>query len=212
MTGAELLEELRHNLLRDSNLPQRWTDDYLLRKLNDAETQFAGHTHCLIKDGIEVVTVARNAIYLLPEALQVKAVHDSQGFPLQQVTANQLYGPRIEGQPRGYMGRQGRELTMLLYPTPDAQYTVYVTAAVMPEQSFGELEEPSIPAQWHRALCFYAAMQALQSTDAQVADLEAAAMFRREWVRELRDAKAEAFRMALGQNPNALHGMHRGTM
>lgn len=212
MLGAELLEELRRDLLQDVSEPQHWGDDYLMRLLNDAENTFAGHTHCLIQDRIEVVTVARTAVYPMPDLLHVKAVHDDAGFPLQQVTANQLYGAQSEGRPRGYMGRQGRDLSLLLYPTPDAEYTVYVTAATLPEVSFDDATQPSIPPQWHRSLTYYAAMVALQSYDSQTVDPETARTYREIWLRDLRDAKAEAFRMAMGQNPNALHSMHRGTM
>jgi len=100
----------------------------------------------------------------------------------------------------------------MLYPTPDAEYTVYITAATLPEDSFDETSSPSIPEHWHRSLTYYAAAVALRSYDSQTIDPEAVRLYRDVWLRDLREAKAEAFRMALGQSPNALHGMHRGAL
>jgi len=90
MTLTQLLEELRANLLRDSSTlksgppDQFWSDDTLVRYINEAHHKFARRTLC-IKDSttpevVEVVLVEKQRIYTLhPSILYVTSARHEDG-------------------------------------------------------------------------------------------------------------------------------------
>jgi hypothetical protein len=106
MTGQDLLDELRNDILDDASVPYLWNDPFLLRILNRAEQQACRRSYLLtdsttIKDGVggtsgdpvtQITIVPNTGTYTLSKkVLQIKRVKLSlMAEPLLPTTRDEL--------------------------------------------------------------------------------------------------------------------------
>jgi hypothetical protein len=200
----ELLEHTRSHYLRDMASPHLWEMDELRAYLNEAQSLFARHTHCLTDD-VELVTEDGVGRYLLePETVYVLEVYEGDKL-LRALPRAKLRRTIHKGAPRAYT-LDAAVRTLRLAPVPDDEYTLNLLVAHMPRDALtDDLDEPVIPAEYHLNLCDWVAYKALRNNDTEGSNTTAAENFRAAWGEALVEAKREMYHLRAGPASRAIH-------
>lgn len=209
MTGDELIAYTREDLLHDTASPRLWSDDLILRYLNEAQNMFCRLTYCLTPaDGIiDVVELAEGepSYPIDSKILHVSsAAVEGASQPLRDYTYRHLPNLLSEsvGQPRMFVLNQ-RNHTIRFYPVPDQAYTVNLLVASLPTQQIACDTEPEIPEQYHIDLPEFAAFRCLRNPEVDGSNLGSADTFEKSWRDRVAEAKREYYRLRMGPNPVA---------
>ena len=197
MNLGDLLAYTRGSVLKDVPTPQQWSDVELTQWLNDAENIWARRTFCLLDDTsdfTQVTTVATQRDYTLDaRLLGVSSVKTSDDVWLRKFQGSTQM-TTASGTPRSWLLRGTH--TLVLWPTPDAAYTLQLMTARLPLTPMEvETDEPEIPEHYHLALCDWAGYRALRNTDSQtMADVrDMTILVRKDWERALVEGRREAY-------------------
>jgi hypothetical protein len=217
MNLAELVSHTRCSVLRDTAVPQLWSNTELIRFLNFGYKDFAIRTHNIIDDTTAAYctfdTVVGQDIYELNDAVLLIdelgiAEYDVDNVltnytPLRDCTREQGRRSFISGRPCRYTA-QVRTKTLRLLPTPDAVYTIEMVVARKPKKDLAaDGDVPEIAEEYHLNLCDFAAWRALTNNDPDGSNMVAAKTFRDIYDLAVRDAKRAFGRQRLGVNPQA---------
>jgi hypothetical protein len=205
MTGAELLEYVRRDLLRDSAYPYLWGDALIMMYLNEAEKIMAEETYCLSDDTSAEATVLNigpgESEYDLHESVLhvYSATIDGDYFPLHNVTHRRVpvNNLAVTGRPVCYNLDESQN-TITFHPTPDEELTILLRVARLPLEDFTTSTEPEINKRLHMDMCEYAAYKCMSAPDADGFNPKAAKEFQASWLRRLVKAKRKYYRLRHG--------------
>lgn len=209
MTGDELVEYIRTDLLLDTASPHLWSDDLLLRYLIEAENEFARKTYALLDADssiTQISLVAGTATYSLDDKILYvySAYIDGQSYDLTSYTRrfipNQL--TTSIGIPRIFTMDEAAQL-IRVYPIPDDTYTLKLRIARLPLDDLTTSSEPSIPPQYHIDLPEYVAYRCLKNSEVDGSNLGSADAYKKSWDGRLTAAKREYYRIRMGVNATA---------
>ncbi len=216
MNLSELMEQLRCATLRDTALPQLWSDTELVRYLNQAQIEFAIRTHELVDDTTaatcKITTVSGQAVYPLHKSVVVVAeagvvtrdsdTEEETGYtPLQDRTRRQLPRTHTKGCPSKYTA-QVRTNSIRFFPTPDAAYDIELVVARKPLYALVKGNDvPEISEEYHLALVDFATFRALTNNNPEGSDMASGKEFRALWDLAVRDAKRAIATLRAGENP-----------
>lgn len=207
MTGQELLDYLRVDVLRDNALPYLWSDDLILRMLSEAESQFARKTYALASNTPTITTVVGTSTYAVPtgslyvfSAAISTSARDLSNYTRKVIPSNLA---SASGTPQLFVNDESSR-TIRLYPVPDAVVTVNLRTARLPAAAITLYTSPEIPEEYHLDLAEYVAWRLLQSNDADGSSTNASDRHRVDWLNRLSDAKREYYRFRMGSNPTAV--------
>jgi hypothetical protein len=224
MNVAELLDELRTNVLRDSSAlvagtsDRYWSDESLIRYLDEAHTRFARLTLCLRDE----TTDAATAIYLVPDVAtyalspSVLAVLSARldGQVLNQIRTGQanefgafdeairsLSCSTLAGTPIAFatddqVGPQG-SIQIRLFPTPDtasdgARLQLRVCRLPLRRLTLDDTSAvPEIPDIYHLDLVEWAAFRALRNWDVDSENRPKAETHRARFEQAVQEAQRE---------------------
>lgn len=214
MTGNELLQHLRHDLLRDGHQPYLWSDDLLLMLLNEAEIIFARKTHCLMTDCSSfafVVTVPGQARYALSkDVIYVQEIIREDGNPVRNRSRSKMIGRMATGKPSTFSLDAGAN-AIKLHPTPDDEYELNMLVAHKPTRKItASSTSPEIPEEYHSALAQYACAKALTNNAPEGSDTVSAEPFMVAWEMALREAKRDAYHLRQGPSPTVINDWTSG--
>ena len=197
----ELLDHTRNEVLRDVVGPFLFSEDALLRYLNEGYKLFARHTHCFVDDLETLTTVAGTARYLLPaDTIYVRQVSLGNTY-LTPYTRRAKPSLGLSGKPRAYT-TDARHKHIKLYATPDDVYELELERAVSPE-FVDQSDDVELDFEWAYMLPQWIAYRALSTNDPDGSNTVAAQGFYQNWGTGLREAKMDFARQAMGDNPSA---------
>lgn len=199
MNVIDLFDHLRIEVLRDSAKPYLFSDDALLRYLNEGYRLFARKTH-YFTDEVEVVTTDGVARYDLPKGtVHVRQV-EIDGRWLTPFTRRAK--PRMmEGRPLSY-STDTAQRSLKLWPRPDQAYSVNIERAHLPAD-LTLSSEIDLPDDWALLLGEWVTYRALRNNDPDGSNTVAATHFWEQWQIGLRDAKRDITQLAMGDAPSA---------
>lgn len=208
MTGEELLDFLRTDVLRDRAVPSLWSDDLLYRYLSEAQTLMARQTYCLIDSAVpflsELTISADTREYAISSAILhvLSARLSTEQSDLTDVTHARLpsHLESTTSQPTCYVLNETQH-TITFYPTPDAEYVVYLRVARLPSAAISDTVDPEIPEHLHIDLAEYAAYRCLMNNDSDGLNIGAADRHKKDWDSRVLAAKREFYRLRMGNNP-----------
>lgn len=207
MTGQELLDYLRVDVLRDNAVPYLWSDALIMRFLADAENIFARKTYALLDDTQSITTEIGVATYALPAGtifVYSAAISDQSrdlGNFTRRFIPNNLAAST--GTPTVFTCDESAR-KVRLYPVPDAVITVNLRIARLPTTALATYSSPEIPEEYHLDLAEYAASGCLLNNDVDGQNTKAADRHMASWLMRLSEAKREYYRFRTGANPNAV--------
>lgn len=196
----EILDHTRNEVLRDVVGPYLFSDEALLRFLNEGYKLFARRTHCFIDELEVITTVAGTARYDLPADTIYLRQAFLEGFPLTNYTRRAKPNMGLSGKPRAYT-TDTKHKTVKLYPTPSDVFEIELHRAVTPpvvDQS-GNVE---LDYEWAFLLPHWIAYRALNNNDPDGSNTIPAKQFYQNWGVGLREAKMDFTRQAMGDNPS----------
>jgi hypothetical protein len=209
MTGDELIAYTREDLLHDTATPRLWSDDLILRYLNEAQNLFCRLTHCLtpsdgaidiveLEEGESSYSINSKALFINSAAVQ------GASQPLRDYTYRALPNLLAEstGQPRMFVLNE-RNHTIRFFPVPDQAYTVNLLVATLPLRQITFDTEPEIPEQYHIDLPEFAAFRCLRNTEVDGSNLGSADTFEKSWRDRVAEAKREYYRLRTGPSATA---------
>jgi len=215
MTLSELMSHLRCAVLRDTALPQLWTDSELLRYLNDAESLFCRRTHCITDDtsdfttfdtvvGQDTYTLDKRIIAIDEAGIVLNPDEEHASYhPLRDNTRGQQLVTFRSGRPVCFT-LQARSNAIRFSPVPDDVYKVTMVVARKPlRRLVHEKDQPEIAEEYQLALCDYAAWKALTNNDPEGANMSVGTNFQASWLLAIRDAKRDLRRTRSGPYPQA---------
>lgn len=200
MTGQELLE-LARVYLSDDTTPYLWSDELILRHLNEAQKVFCEKTHALLDIAVTVSATASTATYNLPQnVLRVYAARISGDNTQLARTRGEAYAMSMLdtlSEPRYFSTSVGdRKLT--LYPVPDGTYSIELICAIRPSTVLTEDNSPSIAEEYHENLVDFACYKCLITNDVDGNNTGTAMEFRARWEDFIRDTKRDIYRYRTG--------------
>ena len=169
MTLAELINELRSDILEDDIAPYQWSDTQLVRYLNEGAKEACLRSP-LYKDTQTVSVVAGTANYTLDdETLEIDEITLAlQTDPLIMSTHDQVairYGAswrETTGTPLAYVRK---DLTITLYPEPIVDDTMTIIAFRVPDKMTSASQIPEFLDYYHQSLLYWAAYKAFLNPD-----------------------------------------------
>lgn len=207
MTGQELLDLLRIDVLRDNTAPYLWSDNLILTYLSRAETEFARRTHALLDDtgtitteiGIPQYDLPAKSIFVASAAISTEP-NDLGNYTRKVIPSNLS---SATGTPSIFVCDQSYR-KIRLYPVPNAVITINIRAARLPAESITEYTSPEIPDEYHLDLTEYVAWKCLKNNDVDGQSTGASDRHQASWNLAVADAKREFFRFRHGNNVNAV--------
>ena len=198
----ELMDHTRNEILRDVVGPYLYSEDALLRFLNEGYKQFARRTHCFVDELTTLETVAGTARYDLPaDTIFLREVYREDGVPLSSHTRRAKPSRLLTGKPIAYT-TDTKHSTVKFYPTPDAAYTLELTRAI--EAPTVDLSSDiDLPYEQAMLLPLWMAYRALQNNDPDGSETINGRQFFNDWGVGLKEAKIDYTRQAMGDNPSA---------
>lgn len=197
MTGQELLDHIRADVLRDVAQPYLWPDGLILMTLAEAEEKFARQTYILLDDRQTITTEVGTPSYAVPtgtikvmSAAVSTSANDMSDYTRRFVPNNLASST---GQPQLFTNDEASGV-IRFYPVPDAVYTVKLRIARLPTAAVTLYTSPETPAQYHLDLAKYVAWQLLSNNDVDGESENSAARHEREWNQRVSDAKREVYR------------------
>lgn len=202
MNTAELLDELRRNILRDVSTAvsapvdgdQLWTDDTLLRYINDAYLRFAEASACIRDNRTPEVTQLTLATGvreydLHPSVVSVYSAVRADGVPLNLIPHRAAFGDgeTIRGSARAVLPWTQANAAPLwfsldeaagvltVFGTPAAEFNGLVVNLRVTRRPLAKLTlaekhgEPEVPEQYHLGMLEWAAYLALRNHDVDLA-------------------------------------------
>lgn len=205
MTGQELLDYLRADVLRDTAEPYLWSDDLIFRMLAEAEDKFARQTYILLDDQQTVTTEAGTPTYAVPtgtikvmSAAVSTSANDMSDYTRRFVPNNLTSST---GQPQLFTNDEASSV-IRFYPVPDAVYTVNLRIVRLPTVAVTLYTSPEIPAQYHLDLAEYVAWRLLKGNDVDGSSVGAADRHKADWDMRVSDAKREVYRARTNMGAN----------
>lgn len=211
MTGAELLEYIRTDLLRDSALPYLWSDELIFKYLTEAQQIMAEETYCLTDNSTTslttITTTADTAEYDLSDlVLHVYSARVSTVSYNMKDWTSRVVPSHLEtttGQPVAYVLDEAAGF-IKFYPVPDDAYTVRLRIARLPQTDISDDNDPEIPTRLHIDLGEFVAYRCLLNNDVDGNNKGAAKEFLDSWEKRLSKAKHRYYRLRHGANPTAM--------
>lgn len=205
MTGQELIDYLRVDILRDAAAPYLWSDELLLRRLSEAESIHARRTYSILDDLQTIDAAVDTPTYALPagtmhvlSARVSTQAHDLRSFTRKAIPSHLLTST---GEPQIFTLDEATGV-MRLYPVPEASYTINLRIARLPAAPITESTSPEIPERYHLDLAEYAAWRCLLDNDVDGKKSDASDRHRADWEMRVSDAKREFYRLQLGVCPH----------
>jgi hypothetical protein len=206
MTGQELVDYVRNDLLHDTTTPQLWSDDLILRYLVEAENIFCRRTHALLDNESSLAEISLES-GTGNYALSAKVIHvygalvDGESNDLRSYTRrfipNQLM--QATGTPSIFAMDEAKQ-TLRVYPVPSEAGTLKLRIARLPLNALGLGSSPEIPEQYHLDLCEYAAYRCLKNAEVDGSNLGSATEFNESWKVRISEAKSEYYQLRTGAN------------
>lgn len=227
MIFGELLGHLRTAVLRDTAVPQLWSDFELTKYLNDGYVDFCRRTH-LLTDAESAFTTfdteAGTPDYALDQRivrineLGVYIEDDSVDPPvstyrsLRDGTRSQVPHRELQGVPSCYTQQIGvvpsgttTRSKVRLYPVPDDVYTVQMLVVRKPLARLSDINDRlEIDDDYELALCDYAAWRALTNNRTEGANMAQAEKFKEAYLFAVKDAKRNIALQRAGVFPRAV--------
>lgn len=204
MTGQELLDYLRTDILRDVAAPNLWSDALIMRRLNEAERAFCRETYALLDDTQSITTSIGTKEYAMPlGVLYVFSMTDpASGRDLMSYTRKFLPNnlTTATGNPKIFTMDEATH-TVRLFPVPEAVINLPMRLARLPAADFDVYGTPEIPVEYHIDLAEFVAWRCLQDNDADGESTNSADRHKADWANRLATAKREYYRYRLGSNP-----------
>jgi hypothetical protein len=207
MLGADLLDTIRIDMLRDIAQPYLWSDDLIYRYLNEAQERFCRRTYALLDDESDLTTfdteIGVSSYGLDPKILMVNSARivtepDDLLSRTRQVIPTHLADstgiPLLFTQDEA----QGK---IRLYPVPDKVYTIVMRVSRLPLTKISDTVAPEIPEQYHLDLAEFAVYRCLNNNDPDGSNANAAQNFLKTWSQRLLEANREYYRIRLNNNP-----------
>lgn len=222
MTAQELLDELRGNLLRDKSdavggaVDQLWSDDTLLRYLDDAYRRFARRTLCLSDNSTAAVTQIALSSGVAAYTTDVRvlmvlsAILDGRDYPLKPATHDGLAGSETAstgmghrfnimppGEPR-YFATDEADRTIRVYPAPSDEFDGtnlllrVCRLPLLPIDANNLSAELEMVEDYHLDLAEWAAYRALRNHDADAENLAKAEQHKSRFEDAIAEAKSDA--------------------
>lgn len=206
MTGQELLDYLRADILRDTATPYLWSDSLLYRRLSEAQEIHARRTYSIVDGtqtfdtavGVHTYALPAGTIFVLSARVNTDS-HDLGSFTRRAIPSHLTTNTSKPG----VFTVDEATGVLRLYPVPDAVYTVELRVARLPATPIVSYAGPEVPKQYHLDLAEYVAWRCLQDNDVDGSGAKAADRHRADWEMRLSDAKREFYRLQTGANPNA---------
>ena len=181
MTLAELMLELREDIIEDSEAPYQWSDKQLIRYLNEGAKEACLRSP-LYKDNQTVSVIAGTASYTLDdETLEIDEITLAlQEDPLIMSTQDQMeirYGlswRETTGTPLAFVRK---DLTITLYPEPIVSDTMTINAFRVPEKMTSASNIPEFLEYYHQSLLYWAAYKAFLNPDIDQGNVDRAMSF-----------------------------------
>lgn len=209
MTGDELLTHTRVDVLHDTATPRLWSDDLILRMLNEAERVFARRTYALQDDSSALTTIdlsAGEATYALdPKVIHVYSAY-LDGYSRDLTNYTHRFIPSLLATSTGtpvIFTVDEAAAKIRVYPVPEKAYTLRLRVARLPLADFTEASSPEIPEQYHLDLPEFAAMRCLRFAEVDGSNLGSAEVFEKSWATRINEAKREYYRLRTGPNTTA---------
>lgn len=209
MTGDELLAYTRQDLLHDTAQPRLWSDDLILRYLNEAQRLFCRLTYCLtqtderldtveLDEGESTYPIDKKILHIFGAGIE-GASQELRDYTFRALP-NLLAGST--GRPSIYVLNQ-RNHEIRVYPVPDQAYTLKLRIAALPISEITFDSAPEIPEQYHIDLPEYVAYRCLVTAEVDGSNLGSADKFKESWNARVAEAKREYYRLRMGNNPTA---------
>ncbi len=204
MTGQELIDHTRIDVLRDNSAPFLWSDDLIKLYLSAAENEFSRKTYALLDNTKTIVTEVGTGEYDLPAgSIYVASARIStdacdMGNYTRRVLPSGL--STATGTPSIFVCDEAAR-TIRFYLVPDAIVTINLRVARLPAAPISEYNSPEIPEEYHLDLASYAAWKCLQNNDVDGQNITAADRHKADWNLKVADAKREYYRFRMGVNP-----------
>lgn len=206
MTGQELLDYLRADVLRDNAQPYLWSDSHILRMLSEGERDFCRKTYALADSSQTITTTASINSYTLQDGVVwvFSAALDGYARDLGNYTRKWIPSNLITttGLPQIFTLDEAAGV-LRLYPVPDAAYQIDLRVVRLPAVDISETVSPEVPVQYHLDIAEYAAWRLLLANDVDGGNTGAALRHKEDYLKRVDDAKREYYRIRMGANPNA---------
>lgn len=201
MLVDDLLSHVRTEVLRDQQQPYLFSDDALVRYLNEGLKQLARKTH-FFTDEFDLYTFAGEKAYEVPEG----TIAVTQVFMPERKYYLLQYNRRMKlrvwsGCPSAY-STDAAQQRIVLHPIPDQVYHLVVSRAYVPDAVDAGDDIP-LPEEYAMAISDWMAYRALRNNDADGSNVLNADLFMRSWYEALRDLKRETIRFLAGDDPSA---------
>ena len=170
MTADEILRFTRYNKLRDRAAPSLWSDETLLRYLNEGQNRFCAQTDYFIEADREATISSGDENVSLDADIQMVYSVRLEGYEntrLQPSTEGWTPDCTYTARPSRYTLERATN-TMRLYPIPDTDYTALLRVAVQPTPlSLDDLDsECDLPDDMLLVVADWAAFKAFSEDDA----------------------------------------------
>lgn len=209
MTGDELITHIRVDVLHDTATPPLWSDDLIIRLLNEAERVFARRTYAIADDSSALTSIDLSAgeySYALdPKVLHVYSAY-LDGYSKDLVNYTHRFIPSLLtttiGTPAIFTLDEAAN-RVRVYPVPDKAYTLNLRIARLPLADITESSSPEIPEHYHLDLAEFVAMRCLRNAEVDGSNLGSADVFEKSWRARIDEAKREYYRLRTGPNATA---------
>lgn len=201
-TTDELVLHVQEETLRDFANPVLFSESGLRRYMQEAFHLFCRHTH-YFTELREFFLVAGERCHTLPaNTLHIRQVfYPESGVYLTPFTRRAKPAAFI-GRPQAY-STDSAQRVLRVYPAPDVDYIVELDRAYIPTLNCSTNVEIGLPDDYCLLLGDWMAYRALNNNDPDGSQTVSAELFRAKWASDLRDAKVEVIRRAMGDNPSA---------
>jgi hypothetical protein len=212
MTGEELIEYIRQDVLRDRAEPYLWSDTLILRYLNEAQNLMARKTYCLTDSTSPDIASFVTAPGLAEYDLHSSVLHVLSARIVGQTKelVDRTYARHLNkdyssaGFPSMYVLDMSQQV-MVFYPTPDDDYEVVLRVARLPQTKIDYDASPEIPEHLHIDLAEYVAYRCLINNDSDGLNMGAADRHKVDWDRRVNEAKREYYRLRMGPNAHVIN-------
>lgn len=196
MDGEELIAEVRTQI-KDTVSPYLFSDETILRHLQEAERRMCRDTHVLVSTTETQALSASTPTYTLGDHILRVYASRIQGEtkPLNRLrgAAYGLHLSATEDTPTLFSTNVGHK-KITFYPVPDTTMTAELICAVMPTTAVAKGVQSSIPDEHQNALIDYASYRCLVTNDADGEQVGTAREFQDAWGEYIRDLKRDIYR------------------
>lgn len=200
MKVEDLLDEVR-SVLRDKAKPYLWSDDQIVRYLNEAQEKITRATFCFVKADELLDLDTGVDIYDLPSYVQyVYRVNIAGAYgSLGASTDNWTPTDSTPGLPQRFT-LDTETQSIRFWPVPDTAYSATLRIARMPDPlSVSALEaEPAIPEKYQLSMVDWAAYRCFTHDDSDGRNDKAAENARARYIEAVDDHKQDLYRLKTG--------------